>query len=120
MLCADINEMLISGNSIVLFLGIYNVNRRNEFQRFRREVLTDAAVLLACAAGELDRAIPHMVGKALLFMQHGCQHFIETLLGICAAIAFEQAARIVDNHPFLDQVALQSSLRRIEMRRRSF
>ena len=120
MLCADINEMLISGNSIVLFLGIHNVNRRNKLQRLRREILADTAVLLACAAGEFDRAIPHMVGKALLFMQHGCQHFIEALLGIRTAVAFEQAARIVDNHPFLDQVALQSSLWRIELRRRSF
>ena len=112
--------MLIGRDGIVLFLGIHNVNRRNEFQRFRREILADTVVLLACAAGEFDRAIPHMVGKALLFMQHGCQHFIETLLGVRTAVAFEQAARIVDNHPFLDQVALQSSLRRIELRRRSF
>ena len=113
MLCADINEMLISGNSIVLFLGIYNVNRRNEFQRFRREVLTDAAVLLACAAGELDREVVHMVCKALLLMQHGCQHFIETLLGICAAVAFEQAARVVDDQPLFDQVTLQRCAGRI-------
>ena len=114
------NEMLIGRDSVIFLLGIHNVNRRNKLQRLRCKILADTAVLLACTADELDRAIPHMVGKALLFMQHGCQHFIETLLGVRTAVAFEQAARIVDNHPFLDQVALQSSLRRIEMRRRSF
>ena len=117
---ANMNEMLIGRNSVIFLLGIHNVNRRNKLQRLRCKILADTAVLLACAAGEFDRAIPHMVGKALLFMQHGCQHFIETLLGVRTAVAFEQAARIVDNHPFLDQVALQSSLRRIELRRRSF
>ena len=61
-----------------------------------------------------------MVCKALLLMQHGCQHFIETLLGICAAIAFKQVTCVVDDQPFFNEVALQSSLRRMEMRRRSF
>ena len=120
MLGTDMNEMLIGRDGIALFLRIHNVDGRNEFQRFRREVLTDTAILLACTAGEFYRAVLHMVRKALRLMQHGCQHFIEALLGIRTAVAFEQAARIVDNHPFLDQVALQSSLRRIELRRRSF
>ena len=65
--CADINEMLISGNSIVLFLGIYNVNRRNEFQRFRREVLTpkeDGKTFITCSA--IDNGKPFMSVKLLV------------------------------------------------------
>ena len=115
MLCADMNEMLIGRDSVIFLLGIHNVDGRNKLQRLRREILADTAVLLAYAAGELDRAIPHMVGKALFFVQHGCQHFIETLLGIRTAVAFEQAARVVDDQPFFNEVALQSGIRRIGM-----
>ena len=97
MRCADVDKMLIGRDGIVLFLGIHNVDGRNEFQHFRREVPTDTAVLLAYAAGEFDREVVHMVCKALLLMQHGRQHFIETLLGVRAAIAFEQAARVVND-----------------------
>ena len=117
---ADVDKVLIGRDGIVLFPGIHNVNRRNKFQRFRREVLADAAVLFTCTAGELYRAIPHMVGKALLFVQRGCQYLIEALLGIRSAIAFEQAARIVNDQPFFNEAALQSGIWRIEMRRRSF
>ena len=65
---ANMNEMLIGRDSVIFLLGIHNVNRRNEFQRLRCKILADTAVLLACTADELDRAIPHMVGKALFFM----------------------------------------------------
>ena len=64
-------------------------------------------------AGEFDRAVLHMVRKALFFVQHGCQHFIETLLGIRTAVAFEQAARVVDDQPLFDQVTLQRCAGRI-------
>ena len=46
-------------------------------------------------------------------MQHGCQHFIETLLGVRTAVAFEQAARIVNDQPLFDQVTLQRCAGRI-------
>ena len=52
----------------ILLYGVHHINRRNELQRFRCKVLADAAVLLACTASELDRAVLHMVGKALFFM----------------------------------------------------
>ena len=110
---ANMNEMLIGRDSVIFLLGIYNVNRRNKLQRLRCKILADTAVLLACAAGEFDRAVLHMVCKALLLMQHGCQHFIETLLGVRAAVAFEQAARVVDDQPLFDQVTLQRCAGRI-------